>query len=134
MRYIFVAIVISFALISCQKEENPEKKSNPGLNGKWVNPIYIDTLVTYERSNNLIENQYGIAFGENNKCLERKNNGWCGTPPITTADYEGIWTWSADSVVNITVGYWGGEAEYVWKVLSIDEQKLVISIVKTKFQ
>jgi hypothetical protein len=110
----------------------PAENQDLSLVGNWINPIYIDTLVTFEWSEKLIENQYGISFQADNKLLERKINGWCGTPPITTADYNGTWM-KNDSIINISVGYWGGTADYTWKIISITKSKLVISILKSDY-
>lgn len=132
MKHIILAFLVCFAIISCKKDESPEKSKNANLVGNWINPIYIDTLITYERADNLIENQYGMAFNSDNSVIERKNNSWCGTPPIVTSDYAGTWKWN-DSIVDISVGYWGGTAEYSWEIISLDNQKLVVTIRNQKF-
>jgi hypothetical protein len=132
MKTITLAILFSLALFSCQKEENTVKNGNPDLIGSWINPQYNDTLVTYNKAENLVENQYGITFKSDNKLVQRQNSGWCGTPPISTADYEGTWNWN-NSIVNISVGYWGGTVDYTWKVKTLNNQKLVISILKAEY-
>jgi len=132
MRTIFLTLLVSFLIISCQKDETPLKKTNEMMVGNWINPVYIDTLVTFEKAATLIENQYGVSFEANNKMVERKNSGWCGTPPIVTNDYTGEWNWN-DSLVNIKVGYWGGTAEYTWQIISADDKKLVVTVVKSSF-
>lgn len=132
MKTIAFALLFAFFLVSCQELTDPIKTGNAELIGNWTDPQYSDTIITYTRANNLVENQYGIAFKEGNKLVERQNSGWCGTPPITTADYDGIWTWT-DSIVNISVGYWGGTADLTWKVIQLTEKKLVISVVKSEY-
>lgn len=132
MKPVFIAVFAILALVSCQKDEIPEMNQDKNLIGNWINPIYIDTLVTYEWSEKLIDNQYGISFMPGNEFTERKNSGWCGTPPVTTADYQGTWT-KSDSIVNITVGYWGGTADYTWKIVSVTNRNLVISIIKAEY-
>jgi len=127
-----LALLFVCMLVSCQKEEIPATPSDKSIIGNWINPIYIDTLVTYQKADKLIENQYGISFLPGKKIIERKNSGWCGTPPITTADYNGTWT-STDSILHITVGYWGGTCDYVWQVHSITNNKLMISIIKEQY-
>ena len=129
---IIVAILFSLALVSCQKIADPIEAGHSDLAGIWVNPQYTDTLVTYTKSDALIENELGISFKSDNTLIERKINGWCGTPPITTADYEGTWKRN-DSTVNITVGYWGGAVDNTWKIMLLNNQKLVISVVKSEF-
>jgi len=136
MKKLVRLLVVAFSLavlVSCQKEELEVNTETPDLIGNWINPIYIDTLVTYEKANGLIENQYGICFKDGNKLIERKINGWCGTPPVTTADYEGSWIRN-NSTVEIAVGFWGGTAKYTWKVVELNKTKLVISVVKSSYQ
>ena len=132
IRPVFLALFTALVIVSCQKDEMPSENQDLSLAGNWINPIYIDTLVTYEWSEKLIENQYGISFMPGNKFTERKNNGWCGTPPVITADYGGTWT-KSDSILNINVGYWGGKADYTWKIISLSNRNLVISILKAEY-
>jgi hypothetical protein len=132
MRTLTLTLLLALAFVSCQKLTDPVETGNPLLIGSWTDPQYTDTLVTYTRVSNLVENQYGIKFQTGNKLVQRQNSGWCGTPPIVTADYEGTWMWS-DSLVNITVGFWGGTADLTWKVIHLNDQKLVISVVKADY-
>jgi hypothetical protein len=132
MKTILLAFFVSIILLSCQKDETPYQSGNADILGNWINPEYNDTLLTYTRSENLVENQYGISFKPQNKLIERQNSGWCGTPPIVTSDYEGTWTRN-DSIINITVAYWGGIADYSWKIISIDRHKMVVYLMKSDF-
>lgn len=132
MKIFLLILLISFSLISCQKDENLLVNGNADLVGSWINPQYNDTIVTYDRAQNLVENQFGITFKSDNTLVERQLNGWCGTPPISTADYDGTWTWN-DSIVNIMAEYWCGTVDYTWKVKRLNDQKLVISIIKTEY-
>ncbi len=129
MKKILIVLLISLALISCRKDEHPVLKSNDNLLGSWIHPQYNDTLITYQRADNLLENELGITFLSGNKLISRQNSGWCGTPPVTMADYDGIWIWN-DSIVEINVGYWGGKVDYTWKVISLTSRELIISVVK----
>ena len=119
-------------MVSCTKQETQLKNVNAELNGSWVKPQYVDTLVTYTRAEQLIANEFGYTFKSDNSLISRQNSGWCGTPPIVTADYTGTWS-RRDSVVNITTGFWGGTVDYTWKIISLDEQKLVIWVMKSDF-
>lgn len=132
IKTLVTAILISIAFISCRKLADPVDTANSELIGSWIDPQYTDTLITYARSENLLKNQYGITFESNNKLIQRQNSGWCGTPPICTADYEGTWH-SNDSIVNFTVGYWGGTADFNWKILTLDNRKLVIAVIKSEY-
>ena len=133
MKPVLFVLLTLFALYSCQKDETPALSGNDDLVGTWVNPRYTDTLVTYSRAGNLIENEPGYTFKTDNTLICRQNSGWCGTPPVTTADYDGTWAWN-DSVVEINTSYWGGKAEFSWKVILLTDQELVIWIQKAEYQ
>ncbi len=118
-------LLFVFVLLACEKN-NENLAANPDqLIGSWFNPHYNDSIVTYERSEGLVENDYGFSINEDRTFIERKNAGWCGTPPISYADYDGTWS-KNDSIIEISVGYWGGTSEYTWKMVSVDETTLII--------
>ena len=124
-RISLITLIIGLTLIACEKEKDQINTDTNKLIGSWINPHYNDTLVTFERFNRLKDNAYGFSIKYDNKFIERKNSGWCGTPPISYSDYEGNWTQN-DSIISITVGYWGGIVDYKWKIVSIDENNLTI--------
>jgi hypothetical protein len=132
MKTISTLFLLALALVSCQKLVDPVFTGNEELIGSWTDPQYTDTIVSYTRVESLVENQYGITFKPGNKLVERQNSGFCGTPPIITADYDGTWS-QKDSIVDITVSFWGGTADYTWKIITLNNQKLVITIVKADY-
>ena len=133
MKTMISALLLTLILIACQKEEIILPEGNAELIGSWINPQYTDTLITYERAGNLVENQFGFTFKPGNKLIARQNSGWCGTPPISTSDYDGTWTQNG-SEIKLTMGYWGGTSIQTWKIVSLDPQKLVIFISSSKYQ
>lgn len=74
----------------------------------------------------LLDNQYGLSFEQNNRLIERKNSGWCGTPPISHSDYTGTWI-QKDSIISINVGYWGGTLDYSWKIVAVNQVELTVA-------
>jgi hypothetical protein len=126
---LFLSIII---LIACEKSNEPIVNNSDKLIGYWINPVAIDTVWKYERANSLKDNDYGFAFKSGQLFVERKNAGWCGTPPISYTDFDGTWT-KNDSVINITVGYWGGLADYQWKIILIDNNSLTIYRLKEEY-
>lgn len=120
-----------FVFVAC--DDNNENNNSPALlTGYWVNPQITDSVTTYERSLKLKDNDYGMAFKSGGVFVERKNSGWCGTPPISYADYEGSWT-ENDSIINITVGYWGGLSNYRWKLIAVDDNALTVRLISQEF-
>lgn len=127
-------LIIFLILLGCENSPVPELKSNSDLLlGNWINLEYSDSIFTAERSTELDLNQYCIGFDSNNLFLENKNIGWCGTPPVTYGKYEGSWQLE-DSVLTIETPYWGGTAEYTWKILEVNESDLKIWIISQDFE
>lgn len=120
-----ITLIIGILLVcSCSKEERNLPLPD-GLYGYWANPSYNDTLITYARTNKMPSDSYGFSFQPGGKFLERKNIGWCGTPPIVYIDYEGEWS-IKDSVIYIRSPHWGGTMEFKWQLLSVNNKFLNI--------
>ena len=117
-------LAIFFGFLACsQPEELAEDQLK--ITGVWINQQANDNTFTYQRAESLIDNEYCFAISPNGKFTEHKNSGFCGTPPISYAEYEGSWTYS-DSILHISVPYWGGNSTYKWKVLEVDETHISI--------
>lgn len=133
MKTILITCFVTLALFSCREDADLVLSGNNNLVGTWVYPQYNDTLITYTKAAGLIENEPGYTFKADNSLISRQNSSWCGTPPITTADYEGTWSWS-DSIVTISTDYWGGKADFTWRVISLDNNRLVITVLTSDYQ
>ena len=116
-------------MMACEESLQPMDNSSDQLMGTWGNPTQVDTLWQYERAATLDNAGYGFTFKAEDKFVERKNAGWCGTPPISYSNFEGTWTQN-DSMITINVDYWGGKADYQWKVISLDDHHLTVYKVK----
>lgn len=103
------------------------------IEGYWIDGEYTDSTITYTRASALADNQYCFGFQANGKFVEQKNAGWCGTPPISYAHYEGEWS-VQDSVISISVPYWGGMSHYKWKITALNQNQLSYSILETDFE
>ncbi len=117
-------------LFACDSDTDTSFLDPNLLIGSWTNGVFDNEVKVYERSNSLVDNMYGFSFCENQVFVERKNSGWCGTPPVAYADYQGTWLLK-DSILSIKVGFWGGEMEYRWRIVSLDKKHLsLISLAK----
>jgi hypothetical protein len=129
-------LLLSLAWIACDDDllrtDEHAKNSTEYLIGNWINPQYTDTIITYQKADTLKNQDYGFSFRLADQFTERKNSGWCGTPPITYSDFEGTWI-QHDSILDIQVAYWGGMADYKWKILSLDNKKLTITVLETEY-
>jgi hypothetical protein len=125
-------LLFFFAWISCEKDAGPVIDNSDLLLGYWSNRVVADTLFRFERTVGLKENVYGFGFKTGHSFVERKNAGFCGTPPVILNDYEGTWS-RQDSLVDIEVHYWGGMEHDQWKIISLDNSSLTIALVKQEF-
>ncbi|MEN8203621.1 MAG: hypothetical protein ABFS28_13575 [Bacteroidota bacterium] len=132
MRKLFI-LLMAVLLISCEKEllESDALGENAGIVGTWTDSGYEDDLTVLERSEELDHSKYGFTIGEDGTFIERKNAGWCGTPPITYENFEGTWEALSDSLLDITVGYWGGTMTYQMRIVSLSAEELKIRYLYT---
>jgi len=103
--YLLLILLISVSW-SCSKDEI-EIDGNNLLIGLWNYSDYKDNSAVFTRSSEFADN-HCYKFNSNGTLVERKNSGWCGTPPISYADYEGTWSLQNDTIITIKVDYWGG--------------------------
>lgn len=109
-----VMMIFSFSILlltSCQDNTPVQVIPIPGNTsflGTWVYSNSTDTLMVLAKSPSLQTDKYGFSFKANGQFIERKNNGWCGTPPITLADFNGTWSDTTGQFLEISVAYWGG--------------------------
>lgn len=130
-RIFILYISIFYAFTGCEKAEF--NTNNNDLTGFWIKPQVNDTLVSFEKANKFSENEYGILFKADGKLIERKNSGWCGTPPVSYADFDGNWE-ELNTIISINVDYWGGKANYLWKIVAIDDNTLTIYRISEAYQ
>lgn len=123
-----IFLMVMALLLSCEKEflEVEALGANAGIVGTWVEEAYRGDTTLLKRAGKLNEVKYGFTINEDGTFIERKNSGWCGTPPISYANYDGSWEAVSDSLLNITVGYWGGMMTYQIRVVSLNGEDLAI--------
>ena len=133
---LLLGLLFPFVWFACEKnlltEDEHVKNSTDYLIGNWINPQYADTIITFQKADTLKSQDYGFSFRLPDQFTERKNSGWCGTPPISYSDFEGTWN-QHDSILDIQVAYWGGMADYTWKILSLDNKKLTLAVLETEY-
>jgi len=133
MRSICILLTIALlSLMSCTKESIESTVQESKVLGIWENPIYKNDTIIFTKGGAKESNFYYINFMSDGSIIERKNAGWCGTPPISYSNYNGYWKMK-DSVMQISVEYWGGLSEYRWKLLSVDDGKLSVLRLQEKW-
>ena len=125
--FILLFLIIASFLPSCEKDNIKIDPDNL-LIGVWINDGFMDDITIYKRSDEFTNN-YCYHFKSDGTLTERQNEGWCGTPPISYADYEGTWEIMNDTLINITVGSWNGDRSYRLDIESVDSEALKVVVL-----
>ena len=133
-------VFITISMLACEKDQLAVENlgENVSIIGTWVEvvdislpPVY-DGVTRLSRSEELDPDLYGFIFHEDGSFTERKNSGWCGTPPISYDNFEGTWSPLNDTLIDITVGYWGGTLTYQMWIQSMEGDELGIRYLFTE--
>lgn len=122
---LFVLSFLMFGFTACESVTHPVDE----LVGCFVYDYYQKDagFWVYSRENKLKDDAPGLCFKEDGKLIVRQNAGWCGTPPISYANFDGTWVRTDNNVV-IVSGYWGGELEYDFDIIELTSDSLTIDI------
>jgi hypothetical protein len=120
-----IATVSLLFIIGACSRDNIKIDPDYLLIGVWNYSDFKDNAYIYTRSNEFVDSPC-YKFNSDGTMTERKNSGWCGTPPISYADYSGNWSVINDTLIKITVGYWGGTMNY-----KLDIEMLISESLKT---
>jgi hypothetical protein len=128
MKKIFLfAMFLCPVLFSCHKDEIRIDPDNL-LIGVWNWKRYAENATVYTRQREFTAYPC-FKFNDDGTLIERKNAGWCGTPPVSYADYGGTWTILNDTLVSISVGYWGGTTNYRIDIESVSKDSLKVIMI-----
>lgn len=130
-KFPWLAFCLIFLLTSCDDSDDKILPIDPDnlLIGHWSYRQSTEgNQSTYQRVDQFIEDEYGFLLDHNNQFIERRNAGWCGTPPMVLENFEGTWE-QEENRINISVDNWNGEAHYTWEVIELNEDQLVIKLV-----
>jgi len=124
-------LLVSLILVSCSKEEITFDPDNL-LIGIWNHSEYNDNTSVYTRADEFTDNP-GYKFYSDGTLIERRNSGWCGTPPISYGDYNGTWSVLNDTLIRVNSTYWGGDISYKLDIQTVNSKTLkVIPIYDNK--
>ena len=127
-------LIVMVLMVSCEKDlmELEALGSNAGIVGTWVENEYKGDTLFLQRNGAFDKEKYGFTINEDGTFVEHKNAGWCGTPPITFDSFDGTWKAVSDSLIDITVAYWGGMMTYQIRIVSLDAEELAITYLYTE--
>ncbi|RLD84707.1 MAG: hypothetical protein DRJ10_00425 [Bacteroidetes bacterium] len=121
--FFFLAV---FAFTSCKKENIEPIEMPDGLYAIWVENGYSEEISIFKKVSEFDADKYGFQILGRGKFVERKNSGWCATPPIAYINYEGKWSKLTDSLINVETEYWGGTMFFQLEIVSINENELKV--------
>jgi hypothetical protein len=135
MKNLLAIFAFSFLLFACNNESispnlaNLEGQGN--LIGVWEYDAYeqlTDSTYAevYRKVKRIASDKSGITFKNNGVFLSKQNAGWCGTPPISYAEYDGKFNVIGKNLININSTYWGGKMSYKAEVLELTNSKLKV--------
>ncbi|MRS01883.1 hypothetical protein EG832_01425 [bacterium] len=128
MKKTFIALAVLLSITgACSRDDITIDPDNLII-GVWNYSGYQDNTQVFSRNNEFIEN-HCYRFNADGTLTERKNSGWCGTPPISYGDYPGTWSILNDTLIQIEVGYWGGTTRYKLDIEAVDSESLTASFV-----
>lgn len=133
MKKTFILVLLAGILFQSCTEKIIVESDTQKIDGYWTNMQVSDTLFVMQRASELTDNEYCFAFLEDSKFIEQKNSGWCGTPPVMYARYEGTWSLQ-DSIIQISVPYWGGMVHYTWKLVNCNEESLEYFLLSADYE
>src|SRR5690606_19826922 len=123
-------LLLAFAptlFVRCDKEESVIDPNNPLL-GTWIQIQSEENTVIYMRASRLKDDGYGLIFRADGHLVMRQIAGWCATPPVVYADYEGQWSFSGSTLHTIVRYQWMPEdTKQSGQILSVDDKQLILS-------
>ena len=127
MKKVLLLTVLLF-LASCEDlfREKESLGDNAEIIGTWVQAGFEEDVTLFDRSAFLDSVKYGFIIRENGTFVERKNAGWYENSPAGYANFEGTWEALSDSLLEITVGYWGGSMSYQMRIVFLNQVRLGI--------
>ncbi len=106
-----------------------EYQKHEELLGTWVFEKYDDDITVLKKSNDFHSEKYGIKFNNDLSLVERKNAGWCGTPPITYDNFDGSWKMLDENTVELDVVSWDGNMYITIEIVNLTDKKLEIRYI-----
>jgi hypothetical protein len=122
-----IALIAFIFSISCSRDDFFIDPDNLII-GTWTYSENLDDILVFDRNNEFINNQC-FRFESDGTLTERANSGFCGTPPVSYADYRGNWIPVNDTLIMVRVDSWNGWTEFKLDIESLGPGHLKTRIV-----
>lgn len=125
---IFSYLLILLILPVSGAFDTPENKELGTLFQKWVFVDYGDEGTLYESRSRFKEDEPGMEFKKDGTLVVRQNAGWCGTPPISYANFTGTWTAISKTEVALEYPFWGGTMKRTMTIVKLNKKELFVKL------
>lgn len=127
-----MAMVMGMALFltacTSTSEPDPGPDLSRNLVGVWVlEGETANGILIFARSAALSGDHPGYEFGEHGGLKVRKS-GWCGTPPATWSNHEGLWNLADNRHLRICHAWRGSPLEYQLEIMSLGPRRLTCRV------
>ena len=114
-------------LAACTSTSEPDPgpvELQASLVGVWIFENETDDgAKVYTRAAALAGNRSGYEFGEHGG-LKVRTAGWCGTPPVTWSNLDGLWDQVDDRLLEIRHPWRGEPRQFRLEVISLGARRL----------
>jgi len=123
-----ILIMVLALLVSCEHEflDAEMLGKNAEIIGTWIEKGYEEDVALFARGTELDKTKYGFTINEDGTFIERKNARWDVAASVNFDNFDGSWEAVSDSLLEITVGYWGGTMTYQMRIVFLDQTNLGI--------
>lgn len=143
MKKLLPVITLFLLFLSCTDDSVVPNLTNldgqENLIGVWEYDSYeqlTDSTYAevYRKVNKIASDIAGITFKNNGVFLSKENAGWCGTPPISYAEYDGTFKVGSKNILDIETKYWGGKASYKIEVIELTSNRLIVKTFDYEYE
>jgi len=121
---LLTGMILLLAACTSTSEPDPGLPLAASLAGVWVFEGETDGgAKVYSRAPALVGDRGGFEFGEHGG-LKVRTSGWCGTPPVSWANLDGIWHQVDGRVLEIRHAWRGAPREYQLEIISLSPRRL----------
>ena len=123
-----ILLLILGFLFPMNSENNQALSLEDNIVGVWEMQYTEQNKMTYKKVKKLASDQGGIEFLADGTVKLKRNAGWCGTPPISYAEFTGTWKVEGKSLI-YTYNYHKQDLKNELKFIEGNERELTFELV-----
>ena len=120
---------LTLILVACTSTSEPQPGPGSSLDGNLIGVwIFVgetdDGAKVFTRAAALSGERKGYEFSAHGG-LKVRTAGWCGTPPLTWSNLDGLWEKVEDGLLDIRHAWRGAPREFQLEIISLSSRRLV---------